>query len=435
MNQNNKYFLYVRKSSEGEDRQVQSLWDQIDVMTKKAQQLGINIIGIFSESQSAKAPWRKEFNKMIALLYEWKADGIIAWKLDRLSRNPIDTGTVQYMLQNGTLQKIITSDREYHPVDAGLLMSVETGMANQYIIDLRKNVLRGMNSKTEKGIFCGQAPEWYRNNKEEKTIEIDALNFRLVRKAWDFLLSWIYTVPQIVEMINTDYAYKSNKKWWKEMTIWWLYGIFKNVFYTGNFMWKWEIKTGTHAPMISMQEFEKAQDILGRKWTKIRPKTLEFAYSGIIRCGECWSSIVATQKTKLIKTSWETKDYIYYHCSKRKKWCSCSQKRITLETLESQIESYLEKIEIIPEFRDFALKILKNSYKDEIQNQEFLKKNIKQNITDIEKKIERLLDLLIDRSVSNDIYQKKKELLQKELCIYRENSLSLKLIMMEWLKK
>jgi hypothetical protein len=30
------------------------------------------------------------------------------------------------MLQNGTLDKIITSDREYNPVDAGLMFSVET---------------------------------------------------------------------------------------------------------------------------------------------------------------------------------------------------------------------------------------------------------------------------------------------------------------------
>ncbi len=118
-----KYFLYARKSQESEDRQVQSLEDQINIMKKKAEYLWITIVNTFIESKSAKAPWREEFNKMIAQIYEWKAKGIISWKLDRLSRNPIDTGTIQYMLQTWLIDKIITNDRDYNPVDAGLLFN------------------------------------------------------------------------------------------------------------------------------------------------------------------------------------------------------------------------------------------------------------------------------------------------------------------------
>jgi len=55
-NNKNNYFLYVRKSTDTEDKQVQSIDDQINVMKKKAQLLDINIVEVFQESMSAKAP-------------------------------------------------------------------------------------------------------------------------------------------------------------------------------------------------------------------------------------------------------------------------------------------------------------------------------------------------------------------------------------------
>lgn len=418
MKNNVNYFLYVRKSTDTEDKQVQSLTDQIDVMKKKAKDLWIQIIDTFIESRSAKAPGREEFNKMIWKIYEWKVKWIITWKLDRLSRNPIDTGTIQYMLQTGKIDKIITNDREYNPVDAWLLMSVETWMANQYILDLSKNVKRWMESKTANWWFCWMAPEWYINDKWNKTIIKDEINFPIIQKAWDYLLKW-YTIPTIVDIINYDFAYKSNKKWRDKLTIWGLYWIFKNVFYTWNFMWKWELKNGIHTPMISFQDFEKAQEILWRKWAKIRPKNLDFAYTWLIRCWECGCAIVWTQKTKKIITTWEYKNYIYYHCSKRKKDCNCNQKRITINELEVQINNLLDNVEIIPEFKEIWIEILKSNYKEEIQLNKDIKNSIEKSLKDNEKKLSKMIDLLIEWNIDNDIYEKKKEEIQKEINLYR----------------
>ena len=126
-----------------------------------------NIVEVFTESMSAKAPWRYRFNEMIWRLHNWEAQGIIAWKLDRLTRNPIDTGTIQYMLQTNKLDVIITSDREYFPQDSWLIFSVETWMANQYILDLIKNVKRGLDSKYAKWIRPTKTPLGYMNDKEK----------------------------------------------------------------------------------------------------------------------------------------------------------------------------------------------------------------------------------------------------------------------------
>ena len=277
MSNKRKFFLYARKSTEWDERQVQSLDDQVNIMKKKAKSLGIEIVEIFQESMSAKAPWRYKFNEMIGRIQNWEAQGIIAWKLDRLSRNPIDSGSVQYMLQTGVLNEVITNDREYTPEDAGLLMSVENGMSNQFIMDLKKNVKRWMDSKTEKWIFCWQAPEWYLNNRLEKTIEVDEQNFPIIRKAWDLMLTGNYSVLKVLEIANTKWWYKSNKKWRNKLTQSGIYGIFSNVFYTGDFQWKGEVKSGTHKAMITWEEFERVQKLIGKKWNTIRAKSKTLA--------------------------------------------------------------------------------------------------------------------------------------------------------------
>jgi len=60
-----KYFVYVRKSSEQEDRQALSLSSQKDEIEKMCRGNRFIIIDTFEESFSAKAPGRKVFNEMI----------------------------------------------------------------------------------------------------------------------------------------------------------------------------------------------------------------------------------------------------------------------------------------------------------------------------------------------------------------------------------
>lgn len=147
-----RFVLYARKSTESEDRQVQSIEDQIAYWNSRLSgDHDSEIVCVYREEKSAKLPdSRPQFRLMVKALEKGGIDGILCWKLDRLTRNPVDTGTLQYMLQRGKIATIVTSDREYRPVDAGLLFSVETGMANQYILDLSKNVRRGLQGKVDR---------------------------------------------------------------------------------------------------------------------------------------------------------------------------------------------------------------------------------------------------------------------------------------------
>ena len=90
----NKFFLYARKSTDVEDKQVLSIEAQIAELRAFAKQNNLNVINTFIEKQSAKIPGRPIFNDMLARMEKGEADGILAWHPDRLARNSVDGGKI-----------------------------------------------------------------------------------------------------------------------------------------------------------------------------------------------------------------------------------------------------------------------------------------------------------------------------------------------------
>jgi len=75
-----KFFLYARKSTEDEERQIMSIEAQLVELEEFAKREKIEIVERFIESKSAKKPGREVFNKMMSKVYITKEPvGILAW--------------------------------------------------------------------------------------------------------------------------------------------------------------------------------------------------------------------------------------------------------------------------------------------------------------------------------------------------------------------
>ena len=413
------YDVYLRRSSDDDDHQVASLESQKGVLLKLVRENNLKIGRIVEESMSAKKPGRPIFNEEIQRVEKGSIQGLIVWDLSRCSRNPVDSGTLSWLVQKELLKVIVTPHRLYLSQDNVLLMNIEFGQANQYLRDLSKNVKRGLQTKINSGWRPGSAPEGYLNDKTEeigkRTIKTDDLRFLLIRKAWDLLLTGNYSAPQILKIMNEDWGYrtaKHRKVGGKELSRSSIYKMFNNPFYYGEFEYGGKWCVGKHEKMITQEEFDRAQVILGKKG-KQRPKTREFAFTGMVRCGECNAMVTAEETVNRFGSR-----YTYYHCTKRIK--KCNQKFIELRNLEKQIDVLLSQIEIPEVFKDWAIKYLNELHDKEAVDQVVINKSVDEAYSDCVQEINNLIKLKIspmntDASLLSDVdFEKQMRQLKKK---------------------
>ncbi|MFC1856038.1 recombinase family protein [Thermodesulfobacteriota bacterium] len=416
----NKYIIYVRKSSEDAGRQVLSIESQVVELKELAQRNGLEVVQILKESRSAKQEGRPVFNEMLTMIRKKKAQGIIAWKLDRLSRNPLDSAQIDSMLQKNIINHIVTFDGEYTPKDNVVMRALVFSMANQYLIDLSNNVKRGNRFKLEKGILPGPSPIGYLNHSDEysnKSIIKDPKTFKIIKRMWKLLLNG-KSVEEIRNTANNEWGLRTPKRksiGGKPLAHSSIYRLFSNPFYAGIIKRKsgdqvWEGK-GVHEPMIKLSEFEEAQIILGKK-DRPRKKKHEFAYRGVMRCAECGCMVTAEHKFK--KTLSGIAHYIYYHCSKRRRHLKCKQGSIREEDLEGQLLEYLKRTRIPDKFRDWALNYFnENKDNEECNAKEHLELQ-NRNMVRIEASLDRLTDLLVEGTLDSEEYTRRKQCLQRK---------------------
>lgn len=413
------YFLYARKSSESEDRQVQSIDDQLDRLTKIAADLDLHIADVYTEARSAKKPDNRPlFSEMLRRIEKGDAEGILCWQINRLSRNPIDSGLLSWMLQQGILKSIQTMDRQYLPDDNVLLFSVESGMANQFIIDLRKNIMRGMEGKVGRGWFPALAPLGYVNDKASRTIRKDTERFDLVRKMWDLMLTGSYTPPQIRMIANKQWGFRTpgrKRAGGTELSNSVMYKMLGNIFYTGLFQWRGQQYPGKHDPMITLPEYDRVQMLLGKKG-RPRPKNHHFAFTGVIHCGECGAMHTAEEKTKLIKATGSIKTYVYYHCTRKKKGVECSQRKsLGVHELEKQVEEEIEKYTILPEFRDWALEDLSERNGKDTTDRETIQAMRQKSLVESQKELDNLTRMRYRNLIDDETFVRERNALKNNI--------------------
>lgn len=415
-----RYFVYVRKSSEPDDRQVLSIPAQKQELARLFGQL--KIVDLIEESQSAKAPGRPQFERMLRQIEAGRAEGIIAWHPDRLARNSVDGGRIIYGLDQGKLRDLKFAQYTFENSPEGKwMLNIIFGQSKYFVDKLSKDVKRGLNAKLERGWRPNLAPIGYLNNSYEekgtKSIRPDPDRFALVCRIWELMLTGAYTVPQIRRFANDEWGLRSptrKKNGNRPLSTSTLYRILTNPFYYGVFSYNGTIYRGQHKAMITEDQFWRVQKLLGRKGRPRAKTRRHFAYTGMIRCGECGSMITAEEKWKRNKTNDGIRHYVYYRCTKRKAGVRCLQPCIRIGALEAQINSFLGTLTISEEFLQWALDYVQRLSKDEVQNQKTIYKSQAAAYKGMQRQLDELLNLRLRQLITDEEFERKRIALVRE---------------------
>ncbi|MDD4728854.1 MAG: recombinase family protein [Dysgonamonadaceae bacterium] len=344
-----KYCLYARKSTESDERQVQSIDSQVKEMLQIAERENLEIVDIRRESKSAKDSGNRPiFKELLKDITEEKFNAILTWAPDRLSRNAGDLGSLVDLMDEKKLMSIRTFGQTFSnsPNEKFLLM-ILCSQAKLENDNRGINVKRGLRARCERGLWPTCPPTGYF---KEKRVDhkgqclVDPERGHVIRQMFEKVAYEKWSGRKLYNWLRFDLNFRTalGKK---HLSLGNIYRLLENTFYYGPFEYprgsgNWY--QGKHEPLITKELFDLVQDQM-KNSQLVRRENIEFAFTKIMTCGLCGSGISATEKFKKLKNGGYNR-HIYYGCTKAKdKNCKCGY--ISEEDLIKQLQKQIDKLD------------------------------------------------------------------------------------------
>lgn len=359
---------------------------------------------IFKEQgESAKIFDRTQLQNMLSYVKanKGKIEYCIVWKVDRLARSSEYHHAIKAMLlKYGVKLKSVTEPIDESPM--GSLMEGVLAAFAQFDNDIRTTrTTSGMRARTMQGGWPHQATYGYRNWKTPagiSSLEPDD-NAPLVAKLLNQFATGAYSTQQAVDLAKeigirsktTDKPYG-----WQSIRT-----MLENPIYAGYVRSKYtngEYIKGVHKSIIAVEVHYKIKAILsGRYQMNSRHAEDDWPLrGGFIKCHHCDHSLTGSSPKGRYK------HYPRYSCTK----CHVSADIVAVSRSRDDVHedfcrllaSTKPKDDVAQGFREIVIRKWNMEYKDAIEHE----KRINNEITAIQEKKSRVIDLYIDGKLTDD---------------------------------
>ncbi|MEI7719835.1 MAG: recombinase family protein [bacterium] len=407
-----KYFLYARKSTEDDDRQVMSIEAQLFELREYARKENLEILAEFQESKSAKSPGREVFNQMMMRLDAGEANAVLAWHPDRLARNSMDGGRIIYAVDTSQIVSLRFPTFWFEPTPQGLFMlQVAFGQSKYYSDNLAENIKRGIRQKLRRGEWLNLAPFGYVNNARTHNIEPHPTEARIVKLAYEAYMTGAHSYVSLAQFLADLGVVTRNQTPLAKVSI---KRLLTHRAYLGFVKHGDEWFDGNFEPIISPALFEAVQRVVRSKERPRHRRTRhDFPFVGIFRCAECGGMISAQWATN----RWGTK-YRYYRCSKKRG--HCSQPYVREAELAGKITARLQSISLCERYTDWMFAKVDELGKDAVSASQSEVQNLSSQIKANEARMEKLVSMYLDGDVPKEMYLKRKDETMRVLAALRE---------------
>lgn len=333
---------------------------------------------------------RPALNAMLADIEHKLFDTIIVYKLDRLSRSQKDTLMLieDYFLANNIDFISVSENFDTSTPFGRAMIGILSVFAQLEKDQITERFTMGRIGRSKSGLFHGggNAPKGY--NYINGHLEINTVEAEQVKEIFSLFLS-----GKSVNAISKIMTKKYNDNLWKNAAQ--ITNCIRNSIYIGKVKFKGVEYDGEHQPIISEEDFRRANELL-KSDDRIKfpaqktPFRAGFLLSSLIYCKNCGARYSACHG--------------YYKCYSRSKSTakfvkdpSCKNKNWKIDELDALVISEIHKIAIDDAYK----KLFK---KEEKANDT---KSIKIEISKINAQINRLLDLYQISDIPIDIIKSK----------------------------
>ena len=407
----NRYILYVRKSTDVEDKQVLSIEAQLAELRKFAKDNQLTVIDTVIEKRSAKIPGRPKFGAVLERIQAGEANAILAWHPDRLARNSVDGGQLIYLLDQRKLADLKFQTFWFENTSQGkFMLNIAFGQSKYYVDNLSENTKRGLRQKVRRGEYPSNAPFGYYNDKRDKTIKIDKQQAPLVVAIFEMYAKNESRFADIADYLYSQGVKTKGGKVYKPDKV---KKILTNPFYYGHFVYRGEIHEGKHTPLMSKKLFDDVQAVVAKRCFRQQDKTREPApYCGLLKCA-CGMMITAENKTKRQRNG-NVHHYVYYRCTRKSKTIVCTEQPVRSEPLDEQLSGLLAQFALPDGWGDWLRQRIGDTERKEQAESDVLLDDLRDKVAHLSGKLQRLLDSFLDELIDRQTYLAKKAELMSE---------------------